>query len=499
MKPQRMDGAGLLLFIALIQGAPFARAQAPVQAWVQSYPATTPVRRAIAVDTNGNVFVGGSYSSVTNYSFATVAYSNTGRPLWTNRYDIEAHSAQPSGLTVGRDGTVFVTGYTYVPAGGGGGTDSKFATVAYSNNGVALWTNIFSEGNGGGSAAAIAVGQSGTIFILGGSALGMTTLAYSSAGVPLWTNHYQGGALGTAAIGLGVDDQENVFVAGYAGNDSKNNHYVAVAYSGAGVQLWTNEYISTLNVFERATAMAVDGNGNVFLTGFGYKTNGVPDCLTVACSRAGVPLWTNRYGAGSDYFTTQAIAADTNGIVFVTGYCWGNSDFYDCATVAYSAAGSALWTNHHFSFYPNNDIPPRLAAVADNRGHVVVTGYGGTDYYATMWYDSTSGTALWTNRYNGPSYGIQQAKGLAVDVAGNVFVTATSPEGMTTIKYALPQPVRLLVQRLGDQVVLNWTNAAFGLQSAPTLSDVFTNVLGATSPYTNPISGGSQFFRLSPM
>jgi hypothetical protein len=45
-------------------------------------------------------------------------------------------------------------------------------------------------------------------------------------------------------------------------------------------------------------------------------------------------------------------------------------------------------------------------------------------------------------------------------------------------------------------LVLSWTNAAFGLQSAPTINGTFTNVPGATSPYTNPIVDLQQFFRL---
>jgi len=38
--------------------------------------------------------------------------------------------------------------------------------------------------------------------------------------------------------------------------------------------------------------------------------------------------------------------------------------------------------------------------------------------------------------------------------------------------------------------------ALFGLQSALVVSGPFTNLSGATSPYTNPITGEQQFFRL---
>lgn len=64
-------------------------------------------------------------------------------------------------------------------------------------------------------------------------------------------------------------------------------------------------------------------------------------------------------------------------------------------------------------------------------------------------------------------------------------------------KYAAQAtPPTLNIQRFGSFVVLSWTNAAFGLHAAPTITGTFTNVPGATSPYTNTFSGGQRFFRL---
>src|SRR5882724_9729009 len=40
------------------------------------------------------------------------------------------------------------------------------------------------------------------------------------------------------------------------------------------------------------------------------------------------------------------------------------------------------------------------------------------------------------------------------------------------------------------------TNAGFNLQSAPAVTGTFTNLSGATSPYTNVTTGPQQFFRL---
>lgn len=434
MKLRRIDWGRLILFVIFVYGASFACAQAPVEAWVQHYAAGTNgtiARRGIGLDTNGNIFVSGSSWNGSNYGFATLAYSNSGTPLWTNRYDAGGLAAEPYALAVGRDGNVFVTGSTYTPASGPGGLPGadRFATVAYSGSGVALWTNSFLEG-GHSRPAAIAVGQSGTVFVAGNNSSNMTALAYSSAGVPLWTNHFQPGiGLFSTATSMALDENENVFVAGYVDAADGSSHYAVVAYSGTGVPLWTNEYIGPVNISDAASAVAVDANGNIFVTGTAYGTNGFYDYVTVAYSGAGVPLWTNRY-ATSDASQANAIAVDTHGNIFVTGRSSIGGLFPDYATVAYSAAGSPLWTNRYHG--PGRVQDSAVAVAADGLGHVVVTGYCSTDTvnydYATIWY-STSGGFLFTNRYNGPANGVDQASALAVDSAGNVFVTGTSWNG----------------------------------------------------------------------
>ena len=54
----------------------------------------------------------------------------------------------------------------------------------------------------------------------------------------------------------------------------------------------------------------------------------------------------------------------------------------------------------------------------------------------------------------------------------------------------------LAIKKTGTNVVLTWTNSAFGLQAAPAVTGTYTNVPGAASPYTNAITGTQQFFRL---
>jgi hypothetical protein len=351
------------------------------------------------------------------------------------------------------------------------------------------------------------VDNEGNVFVTGWSdggsgALEYATLAYSGAGVPMWTNRFHGpGEASDYAKAIAVDASGNVFVTGDSVASGNTHDYATVAYSGAGVPLWTNLYHGPGDGWDSATAIAVDKDGNVFVTG----TSG-GDYATLAYSGTGVPLWTNRYNGpanGSDNPT--AITVGPSGEVFVTGYSTGTSGKADFATVAYSGAGIPLWTNRYNGPGNADDGPPNIALqslAVDSGGNVVVTGYSWrtSNYtssdYLTLAY-SSSGIPLWTNRYNGPGNGEDIAFAAAVDKSGNVFVAGTSPGiGGVTIKYSSSVRAYLGIQSINNQAVLTWTNAGFSLQAGPSVSGMFTNVQGAASPYTNSFTGPQQYFKL---
>lgn len=70
--------------------------------------------------------------------------------------------------------------------------------------------------------------------------------------------------------------------------------------------------------------------------------------------------------------------------------------------------------------------------------------------------------------------------------------------GLGTVFKLDLRPILLTLLSLGNTVVLSWTEPAFALQAAPAVTGVFTNILGATSPHTNLITGGQRFFGCAP-
>ena len=61
-----------------------------------------------------------------------------------------------------------------------------------------------------------------------------------------------------------------------------------------------------------------------------------------------------------------------------------------------------------------------------------------------------------------------------------------------------PLLMPLVVKPGDDKVVLTWTNSTYVLQQAPLAQGIYTNILRAASPYTNPITGSQMYFRLTP-
>ena len=82
--------------------------------------------------------------------------------------------------------------------------------------------------------------------------------------------------------------------------------------SSGGVQLWANLYNGPGTGFCDGRAIAVDNNGNVFVTGDSAGNGTTNDLTTIAYSNSGVPLWTNRYnGPGNNNDRANAIAVDS--------------------------------------------------------------------------------------------------------------------------------------------------------------------------------------------
>jgi hypothetical protein len=172
------------------------------------------------------------------------------------------------------------------------------------------------------------------------------TAKYAAAdGTLLWEQRYHGPAnYDDQARAVAVDGSDNVVVTGGSGNGAPNydHDYYTARYAANGALLWEKRYHGPANADDFAQAVAVDGSGNVVVTGNSFNGNGNADYYTAKYAAAdGALLWEKRYngpGNGNDIVGySRSLALGPNGVVAVTGSSYGDSgaDSPDFATVAY--------------------------------------------------------------------------------------------------------------------------------------------------------------------
>jgi hypothetical protein len=419
-------------------------------AWVRRYNGpgnSTDNAYAIAVDGSGNVYVTGqSQGSGTGYDYATIKYDPNGNELWVKRYNGPANSGDgASAIAVDGSRNVYVTGNSY-----GSGTSEDYATIKYDPNGNELWVKRYNgPGNSSDLAVAIAVDGSGNVYVTGysygsGTSIDYATVKYDSLGNELWVKRYNGpGNSYDYAYAIAVDGSGDVYVTGGSYGSGTSYDYATVRYDLNGNELWVKRYSGPGNNNDYGRAIAVDGPGNVYVTGYSYGSETGYDYATIKYDPNGNELWVKRYNEpGNGYDYAYAIVVDGSGNVYVTGRSVGSGTSYDYATIKYNPNGNELWVKRYNG--PGNSDDEAYAIASDGSGNVYVTGYsygGGTvNDYATVKYDSL-GNELWVKRYNGLGNDNDWARGIAVDGFGNVYVTGNSVGSGTgndysTIKYS---------------------------------------------------------------
>src|SRR5262249_33195736 len=151
----------------------------------------------------------------------------------------------------------------------------------------------------------------------------------------------------------------------------------------------------------------------------------------------GALMWVRHYhGPANRYDNASAVAVDSNGNVVVTGISQNSHINFDYYTAKYSAAdGALLWEKRYNG--PGNGQDWENAVAVDGGGNVVVTATSGADYY-TAKYAAADGALLWEKRFTPTSqYGfvLDSSHRLALGSDGRVVVTGTSNQGYATVVY----------------------------------------------------------------
>jgi hypothetical protein len=376
------------------------------------------------------------------------------------------------GIAADGNGNVYVTGRSDAdwgsPVNGhAGGAEDAFA-VKLNSSGQRLWHTFMgsvSDDQGYG----IAVDGSGNVYVTGisggdwgGSPVAPYTgsndvfaVKLNSSGQRQW-HTFMGSALeDDRGNGIAVDGSGNVYVSGTSGGDwggspvvayTGSNDVFAAKLNSSGVRQWHTFMGSASD--DEGYGIAVDGSGNVYVSGRsdadwgGVAVNshaGGNDAFATKLNSSGQRQWYTFMGSGSADISF-GIAVDGSGNVYVSGYSddtWGSpvngyaGGVQDVFAAKLDSSGQRQW--HTFMGSGSDDQCFGIAVDKAGKVHVAgrsnatwgnpVNGYaGGYDAFAAKL--NSSGVLLWNTFMGSAEY--DRGSGIAVDVSGNVYVAGHS-------------------------------------------------------------------------
>ena len=189
-------------------------------------------------------------------------------------------------------------------------------------------------------------------------------------------------------------------------------------------------------------AMVIDNSGNSYVAGTSDGIGTGRDCAVVKYDSLGNEVWVARYN-GTDSLDDwgYAVVVDNTGNVYLTGQSNSLANDADYITIKFDAQGNQQWVKSYNGTASGSDVAVDIAL--DQAGNVFITGKSeGTNSmedYVTIKYDN-NGNELWVKRYNGPGNKTDDARSIFADRYGNIYISGgsmgdTTDYDFATIKY----------------------------------------------------------------
>ncbi len=394
------------------------------------------------------------------------------------------------GIAVDSSGDAYVTGSTVSPnfpiTSGGvqttpGGASDVFVSK-FNPSGSGLLFSIYLGGNGADAASAILLDSSGDIYLVGSTSstnfpttTGALQTTYGGNGDAFLTelkpdgsvlvySTYVGGSQADNATALALDSAGDVFLTGSTqshdfptmnplqlGNDGVSNVFVSEV-NPTGTALVYSTYLGGSSS-DYGTALALDGSGNVYISGYTYSTDfptqnafqsvlaGGSDAFITELTPGNIALVFSTFLGGNSIDRVFSMSLDVSGSIYLAG---------DTQSTNFPVTSSAFQSvNHGLA----DAFVSKLSRGASSVVYSTLLGGSGTDGITAM----------------------------ALDSAGSVYLTGFTQSG----DFPLLDPLQKILGIAGA--------GSCGTTSAPILcADAFVAKLGPSgSPIYSTFLGGS--------
>lgn len=339
-------------------------------------------------------------------------------------------------------GNLLTTGHTTLD-----GANTELLLIKQDPDGNVLWQQTFQTAQGtknGG--VSLAVDANDNIYVAGVTStssdlddFNMLILKYNSNGTKIWHQTFNGTGNGADVPTAIIADQTNVYVCGASKGQNTGIDYWALKLSVSnGSVTWQNRYDYT-GLDDYPVSMALDGSGNIVLTGSSAASLLNWEVATVKyASSFGTVVDENRVpNDGSLGFAKpSAIAKDASGNFIISGIKTSNGTDFDIRTIKLNSSLSVVWIQDYDSGAKADSVS---AVACDASGSIILTGWSSTQQEGsdilTLKYKS-DGTLAWVRkRIVNPQDVHSKGRAIAIDANENAIVAGDTKGGMVVIQY----------------------------------------------------------------
>jgi hypothetical protein len=327
----------------------------------------------VASDIYGNVYVVGrtkgsldGYSNLGGYDMFLVKFGPNGNWLWTRQ---DGTSGDDTARAVATDsaGNVYIAGYVQGNFHGVTRVGASDVFISkYDQAGTRQWSVLFGS-LGPDEAFGLTCDADRNVIVTGwcGDSIegnpylgnGDNFLAkYDTDGQRLWLKQW-GTPNKDTGYSLATDASRNIYISGYTagplyGPQQGNRDIFLAKFDAGGIFQWGRQMGTSEH--DQGWGVAADAVGNVYVTG---ETGGMlgtdpwagdQDVFVAKYNTSGTQIWLKQLGT-TNFDLGRAIAVDTNGGVFVTGWSFGDFD---------GSTNQGLADVILMKFAPSNAPPP---------------------------------------------------------------------------------------------------------------------------------------------
>jgi uncharacterized delta-60 repeat protein len=258
-----------------------------------------------------------------------------------------------------------------------------------------------------------------------------------------------------------TDIAGNIYIAGATINSSGNYDILLIKYNSKGVPQWSQQYNGGAN--DAASALTLDTNGNIYLTG--STTNSNADIICFKFADDGTQTWMQTFNADAnldDYATD--ITLSQNNSIFITGSSFNNSGNTDITVLKYANDGTFNWATHYNSNEELNDIGYKINLIDENVYIASTLQTSPIKYdYAMLCIKQNNGDFYSIAADSSGTIGIDKVTDATIDSLGNIYITGAKMNLFANYDY--------YVVKLDSNLVQQWEQTYNGAENLDDISN----------------------------